>query len=99
MNLGEAVEKADQGGYTTPQQFFYKRFLDPIFWQALGKTMGGNWDDTVCKHCGVCWRDKKNRCKAYSAAGGVTKGYIFQWHRMVDHIAEGGTIESFFKTL
>src|SRR5271167_3257186 len=36
-------------------------FLDPAFWQSLGKAMG--WPKTVCGHCGIESReDKKPNC-------------------------------------
>lgn len=47
-------------------------FLDPAFWQALGKARG--WDK---------WEVNAN----------------VQWHRLIDHLSSGGTIEDFFTTL
>lgn len=27
------------------------------------------------------------------------KDYLYEWHRLIDHLAEGGSAESFFETL
>lgn len=48
-------------------------FLDPKFWQCLGKAM--KW-----KKLGV-------------------DSWLYQWHGLIDHLAEGGTIETYFEKL
>lgn len=59
-----------------PHINFDKIFLDPKFWQCLGKAMGWQlereWE-------GTHW-------KKY-------------WHRFIDHLAEGKTIEKYFEDL
>jgi hypothetical protein len=58
--------------------------LDPKWWQALGRARG--------------WADK---CK--NPEEHLTKGHkcpwVIVWHRLVDHLAEGKDINSFFKNL
>jgi len=57
-------------------------FLDPAFWQALGKAMG--WSEE--KASVVIYRVKEPEWQSY-------------WHRFIDHLAEGKTLESFFERL
>ena len=70
-------------------------FFDPLFWQALGKAMG--------------WRNGSGGSSMlyrFHGDGQVTQEekpfmneWAIKWHRMIDHLAEGGKIESFFETL
>ena len=53
-------------------------FLDPLFWQSLGKAMGWRQDEDQ-------WGDRAE--------------WVSQWHRFIDHLAEGGTAESLFEKL
>lgn len=68
--------------------------LDPLAWKALGKAMG--WDG---KYAGN-WR-----YLGLQAGGGLLKGdktieeWQYHWYRMIDHLAEGGTLEEFVATL
>lgn len=53
--------------------------LDPLFWQALGKSL---------------WlSDEEN---SYDPNH---QEWLVQWHNMIDHLAEGNTIEEFFSKL
>ena len=59
--------------------YYNNLFLDPLFWQALGRGMG--WFCPfrhVHKDTDTCfpWHTK--------------------WHQLIDHLADGGTPESFF---
>jgi hypothetical protein len=55
-------------------------FLDPLFWQALGKARG--------------WQAPESRNRD------VLNGeWVDQWHRFIDHLAEGNDAESFFSRL
>lgn len=65
-------------------------FLDPLFWMSLGKALG--------------WRDKDYVDAETHAGGIVTRTYNVwtwrsEWHRFIDHLAEGKDAESFFKSL
>lgn len=72
--------------------------VDPQFWQCLGKAMG--WKDKVCEITG-----KVNGvgCGCANGPDGCmslfTTEWQYRWHRMIDHIADGGTIESYFEKL
>lgn len=63
-------------------------FLDPLFWQALGKARG--WSDFTEEH----YTDRRDR--TYSRTHPT---WNLNWHRFIDHLAEGKSAESFFKTL
>jgi len=63
-----------------------KHFLDPSFWQSLGKAL--RWGE--------------NEMLLQWAHDGVPIGdthWLYQWHRFIDHLAGSGTAESFFETL
>jgi len=92
-----AIERAvkdavENGGYSVipwnlikgaPDTFHFNAiifevFLDPLFWQALGKARG--------------WAKKQPRQ--------IQKGeWKWQWHRFIDHLADGKDAESFFASL
>lgn len=62
-------------------------FLDPLFWQALQKAK--NWHKHSCRlhltqdNCGIVQTP-------------TWKNYL---HRFIDHLADGGTADDFFKSL
>jgi hypothetical protein len=64
-------------------------FLDPYFWQALGRAL--EWE----KPCYVCIACSQG------AECTVCCGYywMYQWHCFIQCLAEGKTAESFFETL
>lgn len=72
--------------------------LDPQFWQCLGKAMG--WREFVCTECGGLYElvdgCKNNPSCIYSTA---QEEWFYQWHSLIDHLAEGKSIESFFEKL
>jgi hypothetical protein len=59
----------------------YQTLLDPLFWQALGKTEG--WKGIRY------WYEYTNEIEPW----------IHEWHRFIDHLAEGKDAESFFTNL
>ena len=65
-------------------------FLDPVFWQALGKALG--WDQTVLTVHEV----ENGRPTIVTRAG---QHWLYHWHRFLDFLAEGKTSEEFFATL
>jgi hypothetical protein len=65
-------------------------FLDPQFWQALGRTLG--WSEAcdlsiTCEH----GHEECQRCRGYY--------WMYQWHCFIQAIAEGNTPEAFFAHL
>jgi hypothetical protein len=98
MTIQEAVKKSIEHGYSLrgigPSGFYelldrYSSdvFLDPLFWQSLGKAMG--WE-FVSKERKVQYT-KNHKLNSYS------QEWLYQWHRFIDHLAEGKDAESFFE--
>ena len=107
MTIQETIKKAIEGGYINPFQwmenliflryrgmgknaerevFLRYIFLDPDFWKCLGKAIG--WE--------IMYRPyKSGSTRNFDAI----QGWLYQWHRFIDHLAEGGTAEEFFKEL
>lgn len=116
MTIEQAIKKAIEVGYVNveiiekPTENYivhlcnYKTFLDPQFWQSLGKAMG--WRQ-FCKRCdnpssanslGAC-----DLCEGMESdrplIGRFELGWLYQWHKFIDHLAEGKNIESYFENL
>jgi len=72
--------------------------LDPIFWQSLGKAMG--WQE-----CYYQYHYKFNEPYPFnvkSKSMSHQPHYLlwqYYWHSLIDHLADGGTIEEYFKKL
>lgn len=82
-------------GFAGFVSFHYQQYalLDPVFWQALGKTRG--WT----AKCDAAFLDGFAH-PSYNACKGCKKAsWMLFWHRLIDHLASGGTIESFFEGL
>lgn len=117
MTIDQAIQKAVEYGWITDGSCALKgtwiarheqmrAILDPLFWQALGKSM--DWEkeeyheNDGIEVMAVGRHECNNKCiSRMNYYGFEWKGqvWLFQWHRMIDHLAEGGTIESFFKKL
>ena len=65
-------------------------FLDPAFWQALGRALG--WEQAVRTVHAV----ENGRSTLVTRAG---HHWLYYWHRFIDHLAAGNTPESFFESL
>ena len=64
-----------------------KALLDPLFWQALGKAMGwGKYCD-----CLPIGHEHKLHCEMSE--------WFQEWHRLIDALAGGKSIEEYFDTL
>jgi len=69
-----------------------KHFLDPTFWQALGKARG--WEGTYVTDAwpfemGKKWEEERRHIPSWQ----------YHWHRFIDHLASGKDAESFFASL
>lgn len=65
-------------------------WLDPLFWQSLGKAMG--WKNTDGSTDFV-----EQRLYLYEDLS--SGSWLGHWHRFVDALAEGKSAEDFFKEL
>ena len=88
MTIQQALQKASEGGYNAghPNSINVTAMMflfDSEFWQSLAKTM--SWKKLAC---GDCIGERRE-----------TETWKAQWHRMVDELSEGKSIEDFFKDL
>ena len=65
-------------------------FLDPEFWQALGRALG--WDHKLMTIHAI----ENGRPTIVTRA---RQHWLSHWHRFIDHLAEGKDAESFFASL
>lgn len=70
-------------------------FIDPLFWQALGKSLG--WGNSF----GFIQTSDTGEISGWleSDSAGTVYQWQYHWHRFIDHLAEGKDAESFFKEL
>lgn len=92
-----AIQKAIEGGWKDNRTVLKVAFsklqvdaialLDPLFWQALGRSLG--------------WGDKNT--SMWDIKGTIFEiempEWEHHWHRFIDHLAEGKDAESFFNEL
>lgn len=90
------IEEIDEWKFTNALiiDFFYNNscmslspndiFLDPLFWQALTKSL------SLGQGCGF------EKCPVI---GQHKSCWLKVWHRFIDHLAEGKDTESFFNNL
>jgi hypothetical protein len=81
------TRKDNESSFLVPME---ETFLDPRFWQALGRTLG--WSE-VCDLLITCsCRDAECQC---------CRGYywMYQWHCFIQALAHGNTPEDFFAPL
>lgn len=98
MRITEAIEKAKKEGYSPKifgfanGSFNYKEeviFMDPKFWQCLGKEL--SWAFGInAFHCKTCFE---------KTGENIEIGWLYHWHRFIDHLAKGRGVEDFFKEL
>jgi hypothetical protein len=68
----------------------HETFLDPAFWQALGRALG--WD-VPCDLAITC----RHRGEEYWHCHGAY--WMYQWHCFIQHIAQGAPPDAFFASL
>lgn len=96
--MENAIKKALEGGYSlsgysksNPKTYIadekqYELFLDPLFWQALGEQQNWNMESSV-------------HVFGDFAPQEVSAEHIRNWHKFIDHIIEGKSVNSFFEEL
>ena len=100
MTIQQAIKKAIEGGWNHKDEWFPEYESDsflllPSFWRALGKAMGWNREYILN------WREYKKAINQFEPDNLKTdiSEWLYHWHRLIDHLAEGKDIESFFETL
>ena len=96
MTVQEAIEKSIEGGYVPfhveedacemEGKEIAHAIMDISFWQSLGKVMGWNlkkWTDDI--------PGKQPEI--------LTPDWLVEWHRFIDHISQGKSIEEYFEKL
>lgn len=78
---------------------YHSIFLDPKSWEAVGKIEG--WNQGELGVCSMCGARTPEECVLSPEC--VTSDIIdesrYKMHGMVDHLCNGGTIESFLERL
>jgi len=106
MEIKDFIEKAVAGGWRKhdPLANEYAShignaiFLDPDAWRAVGVTEG--WDVISSKkRIGTTSNSFQTKLTTVTRKASIKRGSVGRMHRMVDHLAEGGSIESYLKTL
>ena len=69
-------------------------FQCPRFWQSLGKAMEWQTNAPIFYEFPA-----RNHVGAWIDESREASEWLIEWHRCIDHVAEGGTPESFFKKL
>ena len=81
------TRKDNESSFLVPTE---ETFLDPHFWQALGRALG--WSE-VCDLAliYVPGEEEGQRCRGYY--------WMYQWHCFIQALADGNTPEAFFAPL
>jgi hypothetical protein len=81
------TRKDNESSFLVPTE---ETFLDPHFWQALGRTLGWSERCDLAITC-VYGEEECQRCRGYY--------WMYQWHCFIQAIANGHTLEAFFARL
>jgi hypothetical protein len=81
------TRKDNDSSFLVPTE---ETFLDPKFWQALGRALG--WSE-ACDLSITCVHGEEEcqRCRGYY--------WMYQWHCFIQALADGNTPEAFFASL
>jgi len=90
ITFGRGEIIIDYGDGTTGIYTYEKIFLDPSFWQSLGKAMG--WFEVTMKV-------DPPKEKTLTIQKPNSTMWKVHWHRFIDHLAEGKSPEDYFKNL
>jgi hypothetical protein len=117
MTIEDAFQQAIASGWHHPffrdgdhiadlsQETKLAAFLNPPFWQSLGKALG--WDRPIKYRQSIparmVSRVSKNGVIKYAVPAHIRMmskrthdRWTKEWHRFIDHLAEGKDAESFF---
>lgn len=103
---GLVLEKGELFAFGRPDQQKIEQYclLDPLFWQCLGKHEGWNERKVTMNlsemEISSVGREKFTRPKqSPSYIRKTPNRWKNEWHRFIDHLAEGKDIDSFFESL
>jgi len=89
MTIKEAIDGAIKGGWRDDRMDdCFCLFLDPLFWQSLGKAMG--WTKVKTAE----YDKQGNETFAY-----FTPAWRVEWRHFINHLADKKTAESYFAEL
>lgn len=71
--------------------------LDPLFWQALGTSLG--WGNEIGVDDRTFWSGTIDFPEISDQGGAYREVWRWQMHRFIDHLAEGGKPDQFFTDL
>lgn len=105
--MEQAIRKSIEGGWDASRMewngceasithdVYAIAFYDPEFWKCLGKAMGwGNSTKSYYQSLG-----KGNGKPIYSGELYEVASWLWNWHRFIDHLAEGKSVDDFFNEL
>ena len=81
------TRKDNESSFMVPVE---ETFLDPRFWQALGRALGWHSSCDRSISC-VHGEEECHRCRGYY--------WMYQWHCFIQALADGNTPEAFFARL
>lgn len=87
----KAIMLARGKGYEFYSPCNSDHYLQPSFWQAIGKSLG---KESEC----IDYHEPK-KCGCGSTHSSSKPWWIVQQYRFIDHLAEGKDAESFFNNL
>ena len=85
--LAEVIEEYGERASSSTTFSYDEFFLDPLFWQSLGKGLG--WDESV---------EIERPDFPLTPALKATQWKV-HWHQFIDAVADGRTPEEFFREL
>ena len=106
---GGYEDRSFNAGFARTPQTNSVMLLDPLFWQTLGKALG--WKKVI-KYIVPSYSKEEflrmlSKFKPFEDTQTIEKilrmddesQWIHEWHRFIDHLAEGKDAESFFQSL
>lgn len=100
-NVGHWFVSDGDGGYLIPSEKIF--LLDPAFWQALGKSLGWWKIDEFGYEVKPLLNSREykagNTIWSVEHVENMPFSWVTHWHRFIDHLAEGKSVDEFFDKL
>ncbi|HDY66814.1 MAG TPA: hypothetical protein ENH85_03365 [Candidatus Scalindua sp.] len=105
MTIEQTIKKAIEGGYsihifskheieTGKSDSHSEDFLDPLFWQSLGKALG--W---IMETPSGSLKKRLRQPVFVGINAREIPEWLYRWLQFIEHLAEGKSAEDFFKPL